>query len=371
MLNLLFRALYFIGGYSFGMLIRVRQEAIVGMVQPYQPCVDDELEELEFAPDVDTWLAEFEFPTEQQTQFLISIPPQAAPAVPARVYAEIASQDWMKRVLDHLTAIDHQIGELRQTLDDSEAGRLKANMEYIVDFATAFGHTLVLIYLRQVDYARFATILEEIDLQCAQIESSIQRRLQRFQREFEEQASEGSWASDHRKQMLEEWIVAQGRWLTSVCARCIAGYLRITLPKANRAFVIRQLTRLKKEHVRETRTRRAVLNALLLQFGEAPNEDSSDIELLQQLASRLPDTQKEAAAELVRLQQACDDLLAHPRRVRKEARRYVARTVTVVVERDPDGVVRGIWRLTRNRQPIFRKLLRRIRMPRRAEPVTA
>ena len=331
--------------FVLGWILRRHQEVLAKPIRRYKHRPSDRFAEIELHEEIVEWISALNLPP-VEGKFLVCIRPVPDEEIPPAVFTELENPERIDAAIAQLDRLESKIDFLVEFVDQQEAGKLRANLEYLLDFSNAFSYTLLMMYLRQVEYQSFATILEEIELQCAQVMSSIQGRNNALAQQIEDTAQKNKHHVDqeHLNGLIESLLATMRRWYAAIRARAIAAYLRVAIPRANRPFVYQQIDRMRADNREFLRLNKKPLNL----FAGVPQ-------------SILKSTIESAVEELTLLHDEINELLHKPRRSVRELDQIVKQTFSYVVEIDKSNRIESFKRLLpkhqKTHEPQSQKLL--------------
>jgi hypothetical protein len=345
-------------GFVVGWFLRRHQEGLVKPIRKYTRRPDDRFVQVAIDPDIIEWLKGFELP-KATGEYLVCVRPTPEVILPAGALSQIDDVSEVADLANQLARLESKVDFLLEYLAQEEAGKLRANLEYLIDFANGFSHTLIMMYLHQVESQSFATILEEIELQCAQVMAALEGRnssaITCILKAIENPRRPKSEAVLNELQKL---IEISRRWHLGIRARGIAAYLRIAIPRANRPFVYQQIQRMYADNLNLYQKNRKTLLNLEKTYSDQSRNSRLKIssfkhgfETAEFQNMTIKDVVHETRREMEMCQQEITDLLKRPKRVTRELDQLVKRSFAFVVEIDESETIKKIERLLSNAKP--------------------
>lgn len=345
-------------GFVVGWFLRRHQEGLVKPIRKYTRRPDDRFVQVTIDPDVIEWLKGFDLP-KATGEYLVCVRPTPEVILPAGALSQIDDVSEVADLANQLARLESKVDFLLEYLAQEEAGKLRANLEYLIDFANGFSHTLIMMYLHQVESQSFATVLEEIELQCAQVMAALEGRnsstITCILKAIENPRRPKSEAVLNELQKLVE---ISRRWQLGIRARGIAAYLRIAIPRSNRPFVYQQIQRMYADNLNLYQKNRKTLLNLEKTYSDQSRNSRLKISSFKHAFESaefqnmtIKDVVYETRHEMEMCQQEITDLLKRPKRVTRELDQLVKRSFTFVVEIDESETIKKVERLLSNAKP--------------------
>ncbi|GAB5406795.1 MAG: hypothetical protein Aurels2KO_50260 [Aureliella sp.] len=361
--------------FVVGSSIRKRQTISSQFLQHYTKRDRDVLEAMEVDDELRRWAEALNLGPDRRVLTVLN--PLESPKLARSVLRGAEQPSTLSIITEQLNRIESSIAGLESHLSSNERGKLRANFEYVLDFSISLTQTLLLAYAGQLEWQRFAVVLEEIELQTSQIMSSLEERLTTAEARFAETSVTKQLLTDFSGE-LDRYNRDRSHWILAIQVRCSASYLRLSLPKAHQAFIFRQLQRMRQHVVSRqqqfaaaddaiAQTQQSVpsviLNSIQKILGPSGSDasDSGNKPDVRQDSSGSGNPPAGAVGSLAEdkasgYSATCDvilepvqQLLANPRSSLKEIRRFITDRISIVVHTDNQGAVTRLWRLTKRR----------------------
>lgn len=346
MIAAFFRGSMWVLSFVLGNTIRKQQTRASQLLQTYRRTRRDVLDELPIDEEFRQWAGRLQLKPGVET--LVVINPQEDPKTAHTILRNSVQPSSLNLIVEQLNRIENGIAGLEAHLAADEAGKLQANFEYVLDFSVSLTQTLLLAYAGQLEWRRFAVVLEEIELQSAQIMASLEERLDALEARLQEVSITRQLLTDVDKQ-LTAYNRNRSHWILALQVRCSAAYLRLCLPKSHQAFIVRQQQRMHNQVCQRREKFESADQAISQMKQSLPNAIRSSIQSLWQ-STESPERALVDSSETDYCSRSLgqiEQLLSNPRKSLGEIRKFVSDRVSIVIATGADGRVEKLWRLTR------------------------
>lgn len=348
-----FRCSLWVVTFVLGNSIRKQQVQRSQFLQKYTQGKRDVLQELEMDDELMAWTDRLDIAPNSKVVAVLN--PREEPQLVQRLLRDSEKPAILGAISEQLNRIEAQVAGLEAHLTADERGKLQANLEYVLDFSVSLTQTLLLAYAGQLEWQRFAVVLEEIELQSAQIMASIGERLSAFESRLLKKQGKNQLLHYNADARWEKYLRDRTHWIIGLQIRCSASLLRLCLPKSHQAFVYRQLHRVQ----RQVAMRRRMFTSADEIMANAPQSVTeailNSIQDMLKLENRENDEQSLESSEpsIDQVLNPINRLLANPRASRKEIRRFISSSVSLVISTNCNGDIGSVYRLTK--QPWYRR----------------